>query len=136
MGGVSVWNLASARGPFTVQKRPLFDENALLYISLAVSRNTGPLRPLSEYHLRLEASRAAGSKSTVVMSLPSTISCNLRRPACPDPPILAFFVSLRLGSQKSAEKSTVQNCQNWISGGKSEPMNNKNCQFFRETLNR
>ena len=27
--GVSVWNLGSARGPFTVKKRPLFDENAL-----------------------------------------------------------------------------------------------------------
>ena len=26
--GVSVWNLGSARGPFTVKKRPLFDENA------------------------------------------------------------------------------------------------------------
>ena len=28
-GGLSVWYLGSARGPFTVKKRPLFDENAL-----------------------------------------------------------------------------------------------------------
>ena len=27
---LSVWNLGSARGPFTVKKRPLFDENAFL----------------------------------------------------------------------------------------------------------
>ena len=26
---MSVWNLGSVRGPFTVKKRPLFDENAL-----------------------------------------------------------------------------------------------------------
>ena len=29
-GGVAVWNLGSARGPFTANKRPLFDENAFL----------------------------------------------------------------------------------------------------------
>ena len=28
-GGVSVWNLGSAQGPFTAKKRPLCDENAL-----------------------------------------------------------------------------------------------------------
>ena len=28
-GGGTVWNLGSAQGPFTVKKRPLFDENAL-----------------------------------------------------------------------------------------------------------
>ena len=28
-GGGSVWNLGSARGPFTAKKRSLFDENAL-----------------------------------------------------------------------------------------------------------
>ena len=27
-GGVSVWNVGSARGPFTLKKRPLFDQNS------------------------------------------------------------------------------------------------------------
>ena len=44
---MSVWNLGSARGPFTVKKRPLFDENALKErkrISLQKSAKGAPPR--------------------------------------------------------------------------------------------
>ena len=41
-GGGSVWNLGSARGPLTVKKRPLFDENAFRksLIPGGLTRNT------------------------------------------------------------------------------------------------
>ena len=38
---VSVWNLESARGPFTVEKRPLFDEKTL--------QETFPLKDLQQF---------------------------------------------------------------------------------------
>ena len=52
MGGGSVWNLGSARGPFTAKKRPLFDENAFLLGPLQESflglplKHCEPLFPL------------------------------------------------------------------------------------------
>ena len=35
---MSVWNLGSARGPFTVKKRPLFDENTFSLSGLYARR--------------------------------------------------------------------------------------------------
>ena len=43
MWGGSVWNLGSAQGPFTVKKRPLFDENALKSHLAGGRKNRGSL---------------------------------------------------------------------------------------------